>query len=111
MTESWTHDSIVDAELELEGYRMFRKDRPTGNRGGGVMLYDRGSFAAYEEQIKTEFPEHIWCRLITASRSELLIGVCYRSTNESIFGKDYWSLLNDLFVEINKKNFLIICRS
>ena len=108
VTESWTCDSIVDAELELEGYNVFRKDRPTDNRGGGVLLYVRRSLAAYEVQQKTEFPEHIWCRLMTAGGSELLIGVCYRTTSESIFGKDYQSLLNDLFVEVNKKNVLIM---
>ena len=38
ITESWVNNDITDAELGLEGYVMFRKDR-IGRRGGGVLLY------------------------------------------------------------------------
>ena len=36
ITESWANKDITDAELGLEGYVMFRKDR-MGRRGGGVL--------------------------------------------------------------------------
>ena len=36
ITESWANKDITDAELGLEGYVMFRKDR-IGIRGGGVL--------------------------------------------------------------------------
>ena len=35
ITESWANNDITDAELGLEGYMMFRKDR-MGRSGGGV---------------------------------------------------------------------------
>ena len=38
ITESWGNKYIVDAELALTGYVMFRKDRRE-RRGGGVILY------------------------------------------------------------------------
>ena len=38
ITEYWPNKDITDAELGLEGYVMFRKDR-MGRRGGGVLLY------------------------------------------------------------------------
>ena len=37
ITESWANNDITDAELGLERYVMFRKDR-MGRRGGGVLL-------------------------------------------------------------------------
>ena len=37
ITESWAHNDITDAELGLEGYVMFRKDR-IGKKGGGVLF-------------------------------------------------------------------------
>ena len=37
ITESWANKDISDAELGLEGYVMFRKDR-MGRRGGGSVL-------------------------------------------------------------------------
>ena len=39
VTESWAHEGILDSELHLLGYDMFRCDRHGGNRGGGVLLY------------------------------------------------------------------------
>ena len=41
ITESWTHEGILDAELSVNGYTLFRCDRPLDNRGGGVLLYVR----------------------------------------------------------------------
>ena len=38
ITGSWANNYLTDAELGLEGYVMFRKDR-LGQRGGGVLLY------------------------------------------------------------------------
>ena len=53
ITESWANNDITDAELGLEGYVMFRKDR-TGRRGGGVLLYMKETIPAYEVQIQEE---------------------------------------------------------
>ena len=53
ITESWANTDITDAELGLEGYAMFRKDR-TGRRRGGVLLYIKGTIPAYEVQLQEE---------------------------------------------------------
>ena len=53
ITESWANNEITDAELGLEGYVMFRKDR-MGKRGGGVLLYIRETIPAYEVQLQEE---------------------------------------------------------
>ena len=50
ITESWANNDITDAELGLEGYVMFRKDR-MGKRGGGVLLYIKETIPAYEVQL------------------------------------------------------------
>ena len=46
ITESWANNDITNAELGLEGYVMFRKDR-IGRRGGGVLLYIKDTIPAY----------------------------------------------------------------
>ena len=51
ITESWANNDITDAELGLEGYVMFRKDR-IGRRGGGVLLYIKDTMPAYEVQLQ-----------------------------------------------------------
>ena len=53
ITESWANNDITDAELGLEGYVMFRKDR-MGKRGGGVLLYVNEAIPAYEVQLHEE---------------------------------------------------------
>ena len=53
ITESWANEDIVDAELALTGYVMFRKDRRE-RRGGGVILYIKESIQAYEITLKSE---------------------------------------------------------
>ena len=45
ITESWANNDITDAELGLEGYAMFRKDRMR-RRGGGVLLYIKDTIPA-----------------------------------------------------------------
>ena len=63
ITESWANNDITDAELGLEGYVMFRKDR-MGRRGGGVLLYIKESIPAYEVQLEEEADckEALWCQ-------------------------------------------------
>ena len=66
ITESWANNDITNAELGLEGYVMFRKDR-IGRRGGGVLLYIKDTIPAYEVQLYEEAycNEAIWCNLVS----------------------------------------------
>ena len=72
ITESWTHDGILDAELSVNGYTLFRCDRPLDNRGGGVLLYVRSEYHPCEYRPNSRFPEQIWCQL-----SISLQNLCY----------------------------------
>ena len=75
ITESWANNDITNAELGLEGYVMFRKDR-IGRRGGGVLLYIKDTTPAYEVQLHEEADcnEAIWCNLVTG-HTAVIIGV------------------------------------
>ena len=81
ITESWANNDITNAELGLEGYVMFRKDR-IGRRGGGVLLYIKDTIPAYEVQLHEEADcnEAIWCNLVTG-HTAVTIGVVYRCPN------------------------------
>ena len=78
ITESWANNDIPDAEMGLEGYVMFRKDR-MGRRGGGVLLYIKENISAYEVQLQEEADckEALWCNLVTG-HTTITIGVVYR---------------------------------
>ena len=81
ITEYWANKDITDAELGLEGYVMFRKDR-MGRRGGGVLLYVKDTIPAYEIQLREEADceEAIWCKLVTGHKT-VTMGVVYRCPN------------------------------
>ena len=81
ITESWAHKDMVDTELMLPGYVMFRKDRQE-RMGGGVIMYIKDSIQAYELQMQkeAECEEAIWCNIATKN-STLTIGLIYRSPN------------------------------
>jgi len=67
VTETWATDSILDSELDLEGYQKFRCDRQTCNRGGGVLIYVKDTLNPTEYQTKTLglYGEHVWCQVGT----------------------------------------------
>ena len=66
ITESWGNKDIVDVELALTGYAIFRKDRRE-RRGGGVIVYIKEFIQAYEITLKSEADceEAIWCNIVT----------------------------------------------
>ena len=72
ITESWANNDITDAELGLEGYVMFRKDR-IGKRGGGVLLYIKETIPAYEVQLQEEADckEAVWCNLVQIKSNQI----------------------------------------
>ena len=77
ITESWANNDITNAELGLEGYVMFRKDR-IGRRGGGVLLYIKDTIPVYE--VTGESRLRPWCNLVTG-HTTVIIGVVYRCPN------------------------------
>ena len=84
ITESWANNDITDAELGLEGYVMFRKDR-MGRRGGGVLLYIKESIPAYEVQLEEEADckEALWCNLVTGHRTCIITNQSRKSIRYS----------------------------
>jgi len=103
ITESWTSDKIFDSELQLDNYCIFRCDRASGIRGGGVLLYVKESLHPVEIRTKTIYDEHVWCSI-----GDLLIGVCYRSTNPAIAGQNNDENLRKLLLEVSSKHVLIM---
>lgn len=86
---------------------MFRQDRDTGNRGGGVLLYVRSDLKPTQFIPKVEYPEHVWCRLVDSGGKGLLVGVCYRSANKELF-KDSDQKLRELLSEVGGMNVLVM---
>ena len=103
ITESWTHENILDSELNISGFRLFRCDRKIGYRGGGVLLYVRDSLNPVEYNTHTGYGEHVWCKV-----NNLLIGLCYRSDNLAIVGQHNESDLKQVLHEVSNNHVLVM---
>ena len=105
ITESWANNDITNAELGLEGYVMFRKDR-IGRRGGGVLLYIKDTIPAYEVQLQEEADcnEAIWCNLVTG-HTAVIIGVVYRCPNIT---KQNNEKIHNAINEVSKSDCIIM---
>ena len=105
ITESWANNYITNAELGLEGYVMFRKDR-IGRRGGGVLLYIKDTIPAYEVQLHEEADcnEAIWCNLVTG-HTTIIIGVVYRCPN---INKQNNEKIHNAINEVSKGDCIIM---
>ena len=101
ITESWAKNYIIDAELGLEGYVMFRKDR-MGRRGGGMLLYIKETIPAYEVQLHegTDCNEAIWYKTTTVT-----IGVVYRCPNIT---KENKEKIHNAISEVSKGDCIIM---
>ena len=42
--ESWLNDTVLDSEIAIEGYQVYRKDR-SNSIGGGVCVYVKNEYA------------------------------------------------------------------
>ena len=94
-TETWLHNKIKDAELLLDDYDLYRKERP-GNAnftsdigslseeerrrkkvGGGVLLAVKKSLAS--KPINTPIKsESVYCQITQTGKPPLIIGCVYR---------------------------------
>ena len=110
VTESWTSSCILDSELSVDGYDLFRQDRPVNHNGGGVLLYVKSSLCAVQCSLSVKFPEQVWCYLLDSKGHRLYIGVCYRSPSDNIFGSGNHDLLQGIVNELGstRKHFVLM---
>jgi len=108
ITESWMDETISDAEMFMEGYDLFRCDRPVKMRGEGVLLCVKKELQAVKVDVIRDFPEQVWCKICVDSGYDLLIGVCYRTPTEQVFGKDNHSKLRDMLSDVSDMNFILM---
>jgi len=110
VTESWANCDIRDSELALEGYDLFRKDRPVDRTGGGVLLYVNSRLLAAEVAPFSSFPEQVWCYFLDANNVKCNIGVCYRSPTVDIYGNHNHDLVRDIVDKLHssQKHFLLM---
>ena len=80
LSETWLDGNVNDGELQVPGYRMYRKDRSSG-KGGGVMVYvSEGVKSLRREDLENDFLEVLWVQVKT-KLGQMLVGNVYRLPN------------------------------
>jgi ribonuclease P/MRP protein subunit RPP40 len=108
ITEGWTNEGILDEEINIEGYDLYRQDRNNKHKGGGVLLYVKSSLQSVGYNPVSEFPEHVWCKLPVKSGQEMLIGVCYKTPNPCIYDVDLDKSLRQLISDVSHQRLLLM---
>ena len=86
VTETWLDESVTNAEIELNGYIVNRKDR--NRKGGGVCLYIRSDIAFNPKpELSTDDLESLYVNIFLPKTKPILIGVCYRPPTQTNFYK------------------------
>jgi len=107
--ETWSNESINDAELHIEGYNMYRKDRKR-TRGGGLILYIKNTIRAAinEELTNCEFEESLWCN-VELNGQRLLVGLCYRSpTSTPVNDENLLTVMEKAVLQTKAQHILIM---
>ena len=82
ITETWGKADILDSEMKIPGFKLYRKDRATVNdkKGGGVALYVKNSLRVDEcDSLNSKLCESVWCKIYAERVGHFVVGVCYRS--------------------------------
>jgi hypothetical protein len=87
---------------------LFRQDRSCGVKGGWVLLCVKSYLRAVEVKLTNGFPEQVWCRIQNKECKEVLIGVCYRTPTEQVYGSSIHATLRELLNEVGNKNFVLM---
>ena len=108
VAETFLNNEVLNAEIHIEGYKMFRKDRCSVKEGkcGGVILYIKEDIVSYEYyELSSSKSESIWVKIKVDNKSELVVGTCYKSpSSDSLELKE----LYDTIAQAANKEVLIM---
>ena len=85
LTETWLTEEILDNEVNLPGYSIFRADSLRG-KTGGVCFYIQSTLPLVERIDLHPPPKYdlLWLRLHLRDKDVLLIGTIYRSPSATL---------------------------
>ena len=118
ITETWATNNNFNGEFNVNNnYNVFRNDRSTGAKGGGVMLLVKNTLQAVEDKCidnqNCSSLETVWCNIKLNSKQTkfLKVGVCYRpnvneQTDLRMSNEIEWACRGDVLImgDFNYRN-------
>ena len=93
MTETWLTDNIVNAEIAISGYTLYRADR-IGRQRGGVAVYVRPDLSV--APISNFSNGNIETLLLKVKSLDAIIICVYRSQTSDSDPSQWAQLINDM---------------
>jgi hypothetical protein len=108
LTETWTKHYITNQEINIPGYKLFRKDRK--GKGGGVAFYARNDVIVNRrDDLECSDVEGLWLEVSLPKSRSFLVGVFYRPPNSSNhYDKDFCSKLDRILNTATSKGQEVI---
>ena len=78
LTETHLSEKIVDAEIHIPNYTIYRQDREGGRKHGGIATYVHNSISAHCELIKTYSNNFVEFNIIRFTKLDMLLVNIYR---------------------------------
>jgi len=73
-----------------------------------MLLYIKISLKVRGIELENNFPEQVWCKLKYNGNRELLIGVCYRTPREQVYGYKAHKETRDLINEVSNRQLVLM---
>lgn len=103
VSETWLNDNILSQSVNLNNYKLFRRDRSEG-RGGGTAMYVKSNFKCSAiNNLQLNTTEQLWVSL-NYNNKKFALGVIYRPPNCSVleFCNEFESVLNQLITKYDQ---------
>ena len=82
LSETWLDSQILDSEIDISGYRVFRQDR--NRNGGGVAVYARDDLNVVRRlDLEMSGVDAIWVEIFLPKPRGFPLGTFYRPPNSS----------------------------
>ena len=101
LTESHLQPKILDAEIAIKNYQLYRCDRANHRKGGGVIVYVRRDFNKSCRTIRAESNTVVECLTLHIKSLDLFIGAIYRPPKCEEVAK-FTQMLNNINEDIER---------
>ena len=104
ITETKLDESVLNSEVNIEGYNVLRLDR--NRNGGGVACYIRNDISFNQLNIFPNEVENIFFDILLPNLHSITVGIFYRAPNQSKFLENVSNDFIKLYTE--KKETIIL---
>lgn len=92
LSETWLDESVMNSEVEIPGFKHFRRDR--NRRGGGVMVYVPEQFKVVRrKELEDDAVEALWIEVRMVNMVVLVCNVYRPPNTPAVWFDDFASMM------------------